>query len=96
MSASTCNWSDLRDRDYLDMVDPAYPRIGRDRWAEFAFGCITAGGELDCSQTIVFHWRGASRRRLGLRGRKLQHDGSVEIELSFDNGDEAILTGRRE
>jgi hypothetical protein len=60
--------ADLWDRDYLDMVEPAYLQIDRDGWVAFAFGCVTAGGELEYSQTI-------------------------EIELSFDNGDDAILTG---
>jgi hypothetical protein len=27
---------------------------------------------------------------------RLQDDGSLEIELSFDNGDDAILTAQRE
>jgi hypothetical protein len=51
--------ADLWDRDYLDMVEPAYLEIGGDGWAEFAFGCVTAGGELEYSQTIVFfRWSG--------------------------------------
>ena len=27
---------------------------------------------------------------------ELEDDGTIEVELSFDNGDDAILTGRRE
>jgi hypothetical protein len=27
---------------------------------------------------------------------ELEDDGTSEVELSFDNGDDAILTGRRE
>jgi len=46
--------SDCWDRDYLDRVEPAYLQIGREGWVEFAFGCVTAGGKLEYSQTIVF------------------------------------------
>lgn len=91
--------ADLWDRDYLDMVEPAYLQIRRDGWAEFAFGCITAGGELEYSQTIVFfRWSGFDEGD-GVSGdgsAELQDEGTIEIELSFDNGDDAILTGRRE
>jgi len=91
--------ADLWERDYLDMVEPAYLQIGRDGWAEFAFGCVTAGGEIEYSQTIVFfRWRGFDEgdEVSGDGSAELQDDGSIEIELSFDNGDDAILTGRRE
>ena len=27
---------------------------------------------------------------------ELEDDGTIEVELCFDNGDDAILTGRRE
>ena len=91
--------ADLWDRDYLDLVEPAYLQIGRDGWAELAFGCVTAGGELEYSQTIVFfRWSGFDEgdEISGDGSAELQDDGSIEIELSFDNGDDAILTGRRE
>jgi hypothetical protein len=80
------------------MVEPAYLQIGCDSWAEFAFGCVTAGGELAYSQTIVFfRWSGFDEgdQVAGDGSAELQDDGSIEIELSFDNGDDAILTGRR-
>jgi hypothetical protein len=89
----------LWDHDYLDMVEPAYLQIGRDGRAEFAFGCVTAGGELEYSQTIVFfRWSGFDEgdEVFADASAELQDDGSIEIELSFDNGDDAILTGRRE
>jgi hypothetical protein len=80
--------ADLWDRDYLDMVEAAYLQIGRDGWAEFAFGCLTAGGELEYSQTIVFfRWQGFDEgdEISGDGSAELQDDGSIEIELSFDN-----------
>lgn len=91
--------ADLWDRDYLDLVEPAYLQIGDDGWAEFAFGVVTAGGELEYSRTIVFfRWNGFDEgdEVSGDGSAELQDDGTIEIELSFDNGDDAILTGRRE
>jgi hypothetical protein len=58
--------ADLWDRDYLDMVEPAYLQIGRDGWAEFALGCVTAGG----SQTAG---RWLNRNRAVLRQRRRCH-----------------------
>jgi hypothetical protein len=38
----------------------------------------------------------ASGRPFGPGSAELEHDGSVEIELAFHNGDDAILKARRE
>ena len=91
--------ADLWDRDYLDRAEPACLPIGRDGWAEFAFGCLTAGGQIEASRTIVFfRWSGCDEGEevCGGGSAELQEDGTIEMELSFDNGDNAILTGRRE
>jgi hypothetical protein len=91
--------ADLWDRDYLDMIEPAHLEIGPEGWAEFAFGCVTAGGELEYSRTIVFfRWSGFDEgdEIAGDGSAELQDDGTIEIELAFDNGDDAILIGRRE
>ena len=91
--------ADLWDRDYLDMAEPAYLQIGSNGWVEFAFGCVTASGELEYSRTIVFfRWSGFDEgdEVSGDVSAELQDNGTIEIELSFDNGDDATLTGRRE
>jgi hypothetical protein len=91
--------ADQWDRDYLDLVEPAYIKIGDDGWVEFAFGVVTASGELKYSRTIVFfRWTGSDEGD-GISGDgsvELQDDGTAEIMLSFDNGDDAVLTARRE
>lgn len=90
--------SDLWDRDYLDLVEPAYLRIGDDGRAEFAFGVVQAGGEVEYSRTIVFfRWTGFDEgdEISGEASAELQDDGTLEIELSFDDGDDATLTARR-
>lgn len=53
---------------------------------------------LEYSRTIVyFRWRGFDEgdEITGSGSAELQDDGTLEIELSFDNGDEATLIGRR-
>ena len=90
--------ADLWDRDYLDLVQPAYLKIGDDGWAEFAFGVVQAGGEIEYSRTIVFfRWNGSDEgdEVSGDASAELQEDGSLEIQLSFDYGDDATLTALR-
>lgn len=90
--------ADIWDRDYLDLVEPAHLTISADGWAEFAFGALQAGGEIEYSQTVVFcRWSGCDEgdEISGDASAELQDDGSLEIELSFDNGDDVTLTARR-
>ena len=90
--------ADLWDSDYLDLVEPAYLKIGSDGWAEFPFGVVTAGGEIEYSRAVVFfRWNGFDEGSeiSGDASVELNDDGSIEIELSFDNGDDANLIARR-
>jgi hypothetical protein len=90
--------ADLWDRDYLDLVEPAYLKLGDDGWAEFAFGVLQASGEIEYARTTVFfRWNGFDEggEVSGNGSAELQDDGSLEIELSFDNGDDATLTAQR-
>lgn len=91
--------ADIWDRNYLDLVEPAYLQIGNDGRAEFAFGVVNAGGELRYSRTIVsFRWTGFDEgdEISGEVSAELQDDGSLEIEISFDNGDDAVLKAKRD
>jgi len=91
--------ADLWDSDYLDLVEPAYLQIGNDGWAEFAFGAVNATAELEDGPNIVsFHWSGFDEgdEISGSGSVELQHDGSIKIELFSDNGDDAVLTARRQ
>jgi hypothetical protein len=90
--------ADLWDPDHLDLVEPAFLQIGDDGWAEFAFGAATAGGQIEYTQTTVFfRWNGFDEGSeiSGDASAELGDDGTIEIELSFDNGDEANLIARR-
>ena len=91
--------ADLWDRDYLDLARPAYLQIGADGWAEFSFGAVDATAELEYGRGIIFfHWSGFDEGDAvgGNGSAELQDDGSLEIALSFDDGDDAILTAHRE
>ena len=91
--------ADLWDRSHLDLVGPAYLQIGGDGWTEFAFGAAQAGGELEYAKTTVFfRWQGFDEgdEITGDASAELQDDGTIEIELSYDNGDDATLIGRRQ
>ena len=107
MSPATCElvgqWriaeADLCDRDYLDLAGPAYFRVGRDGWAQFALGAAEATAEIEYGRTIVFlRWSGFDEgdQISGNGSAELQDDGSLKIELSFDNGDDAVLTANRQ
>ena len=86
--------ADLWDRGYLDLVEPAYLQIGNDGWAEFAFGAVNATAELEYGRCIVFfRWSGFDEgdEISGDGSAELQDNGSIEIALSFYNGDDAVL-----
>jgi hypothetical protein len=91
--------ADLWDRDYLDLAGPAYFRIGHQGWAEFAFGVVNATAELEYGRSLVFFRCSGFEEGDAVSGSgsaELQDDGSLEIELCSDNGDEAIPTAHRE
>ena len=51
--------ADIWDKDFLDLVEPAYIRFDDEGHGEFAFGAVT--GSLDCEyapKTIFFTWMG--------------------------------------
>jgi hypothetical protein len=91
--------ADLGDRAYLDLVEPAYMAFAKNGRGEFAFGAVNATMELGYGQRIVFfNWTGFDEgdEICGSGSAELEDDGSVEIELAFHNGDNAILKARRE
>ena len=64
---------------------------------EFTFGGLTDGGEVEYSRKTVFRWNGfdAGDELSCEASAELNDDGIIEIELSFDNGDDANLLARR-
>jgi hypothetical protein len=91
--------ADLWDRDYLDLVDPAYFRIDDDGHGEFAFGVVNATMDLEYGRSIVFfRWIGFDEgdEITGSGSAELEDGETIEIEISFDNGDDATLKAHRE
>ena len=91
--------ADLWDRDYLDLAAPATITIGKNGRGEFAFGAVDATIELAYGRRIVFfNWTGFDEgdQICGSGSAELEDDGTIEIELSFRNGDDAVLKARRE
>jgi hypothetical protein len=91
--------ADTWDRAYLDLVESAYLKIGKNGRGEFAFGVVNASMELEYGRSIVFfRWSGFDEgdEISGEGSAELQDDGTVEFELSFDAGDNVTLKARRE
>ena len=91
--------SDTWEDDYLDLVGPATILFEADGRGEFAFGCIEAGMDLEYGRAIVFfRWAGSDEgdEVAGSGSAELADDGTLEINLSFDYGDDTVLTARRE
>jgi hypothetical protein len=68
-------------------------------WAGFSFGAGDATAELEYGRRIIFfHWSGFDEGdTIGCDGSaELQDDSSLEIELSFDDGDNAMLSAHRD
>jgi hypothetical protein len=75
--------AELWDRDYLDLVEPAYLQIGNDGWAEFAFSAVNATAELEYGPSIVsFRCSGFDEgdEISGSGSLALQRDGSNKID----------------
>lgn len=90
--------ADVWDRAYLDLAGPAYLHVGGDGRVAFGFGALEATGALEYARTIVFfRWGGFDEgdEISGDGSAELQDDGSVEIVLDWDNGDDAVLKARR-
>ncbi len=90
--------ADLWDRDYLDLVEPAYIAFDRNGRGEFAFGAVNATMDLEYARRIVFFtWAGFDEddEVSGSGSAELDDDDAIEVELAFHNGDDAVLKARR-
>lgn len=91
--------SDSWDKAYIDMVGPATMTIHADGQGEMAFGCVEASLDIDYRRAMVFfRWDGVDEGDQidGTGSAELIEDGSLEIELSFSQGDEAVVKARRQ
>ena len=90
--------ADLWDRDYLDLVEPAYIAFDENGRGEFAFGVVNAAMDLEYGRRIIFFtWAGFDEMDEvgGTGSAELEDDGTLEIEISFHLGDDAIFKAER-
>ena len=90
--------ADLWDNAYLDMLEPAFIEFERNGRREVRFGCVVGG--LDCSYLAAspdFAWQGHDEmdEARGDGIALLQDDGSLTVEFSLHNGDDAILKAKK-
>jgi hypothetical protein len=91
--------ADLWDRDYLDLVEPAFLRVDPDGRGELVFGVVYAALSVEYARTVVFFAFTGSDEGDEVHGSgsaELGDDGILEIEISFHDGDDAILKATRE
>lgn len=91
--------ADLWDHEYLDLCGPANSVTGGQGQGEIAFGALQAGLDLGYSRSMVsFTWSGHDEmdEATGDGVAELLDDGTLEIEFSYHNGDEAILKAVRD
>lgn len=89
---------DLWDRDYLDLVEPAYIAFDTRGSGDFAFGAVTAS--LDCwysPHTIEFTWVGSDEMDevSGSGSAELEGDGTLIGDIRFHSGDESEFKAHR-
>jgi hypothetical protein len=90
--------ADIWDRQYLDLCGPATLTITA-QGGEIAFGAMEAGLEVEYARdSIGFRWFGSDEGDQvdGEGSAELLEDGSIEIELAYHNGDEAVLKAKRD
>jgi len=90
--------SDLWDRDFLDLGEPAYILFSPQGGSEFAFGAVT--GSMDCcfsANTAFFTWVGSDEMDevSGSGEAELDSSGILTVELDRHFGDDAVLTARK-
>ncbi len=86
------------DKNFLDMIEPAHISFNDQDEGSFAFGCINA--TLACSLTttdadFTFEGQDEMEPTSGEGWAELQPDGSLEGEISFQNGDETSFTATK-
>jgi hypothetical protein len=91
--------ADIWERDYLDLVEPAMMVIGSDGHGEIIFGALQASLDLAYGRSdVAFTFIGSDEMHevRGSGSAELLENGTLEIELDFDHGDDAILRAQRE
>lgn len=86
------------NKDFLDMIEPAYISFNDQDAGTLIFGCISA--QLTCSLTttdadFTFEGQDEMETTSGEGWAELQPDGTIEGEITFQNGDESTFTATK-
>lgn len=90
--------SDRWERDELDAIAPAIMIIRHDGLGGIAFCMMHADLEVQFGKdTIFFTWAGFDElaQVAGFGSAELLEDGTLEIDVTFDHGREAVLKAER-
>ena len=90
--------ADLWSAKDLDLVEPAYIRFDADGGGEFKFICVAGSMACGFSRSGAdFTWQGFDEmdEASGSGDAEIDDHGVLTIEISFHNGDEAVLKARR-
>ncbi len=90
--------ADQWDRDHLDLVAPAAITFAENGSGTLVFGACEAGLELEFSRDMVFfrlHGFDEGTELSGSGSADLDDDGTLEIEITFDHGDDATFRAHR-
>lgn len=91
--------SDLWGADDLDLLGPATIAFDDRGNGEITVGALTASLHLEYARTTVFfRWHGSDDMTevTGEGSAELQDDGTIEIEVTYHDGDDVILKAVRE
>eukprot|EP01012_Entosiphon_sulcatum_P015329 TRINITY_DN20316_c0_g1_i1.p2 TRINITY_DN20316_c0_g1~~TRINITY_DN20316_c0_g1_i1.p2 ORF type:complete len:139 (+),score=19.77 TRINITY_DN20316_c0_g1_i1:76-492(+) len=90
--------SDLWGADDLDLIGPATIAFDDRGHGEITVGVLTASLLLEyASTTVFFRWHGSDDMTevTGEGSAEFQDDGTIEIELTYHDGDDVILKATR-
>lgn len=89
--------SDLWDRNFLDLVEPAYILFSPQGGSEFVFGAVT--GSMQCSfgrNTAFFTWFGSDEMdEVSGSGEAELDDDTLTVNLNRHLGDDAVLVAKK-
>ena len=91
--------SDLWGADDLDLLGPATIAFDDRGHGEMTVGALTAALHLEYARsTVFFRWHGSDDMTevTGEGSAELQDNGTIEIELTYHDGDDVILKARRD
>ncbi len=91
--------SDMWDRDFLDLANPARFTLDDAGHGKIAFGAAHLDLDVEYGRQIVFfRFAGFDEDNevWGDGNAEIADDGTLEIEIHFGNGDEPTLIAKRE